>query len=192
MGIAKMLQRVVYHLVFIIVILIVSNFLVYFTNLIKETIGEHIGQLVLSLIYFIVFMIIHFVMLSRDNDLHRDITAGINKSEKEYSLSGALGRYMRKEGVKEIICFMTAMLIINLFYLGINPAQENVMNDVFTYLYNVFKFIYLPDTIMGEFNMYVVFNYIFVVVLYSIFYTLIMVHVIKKCEDNRLHKTIAN
>lgn len=190
MGIAKMLLRTIFHILFIIVLFIVSNFLVYPITMLKEKIGEHPGQVIVSSLLFITFMLIHIIRILRDNDLHRDITAIINKSDKEYSLSNIYFEYMKKYGIKELICFMTAMLIINLLYLNINTSIDNIMNEVFIFMYNIFKFIYSSTLPLGSFSAYIILNYVLVVVLFSIIFSATMCYIITKCEENRLHKAV--
>ena len=192
MGIAKMLLRILQHIILIIVLLIFVNFLVYFTFMLKKAIGEYSAQIIISSVCFTVFMIVNYIRIYRDHDLHRDITAGLNKAfnkpDKEYNMPEAFGRFMLKDGFKEIICFMAALGLVNVFYLGIKPDVPNVMNDVFMFLYNVFKFIYSPDAPLGVSNNYMTANYFLTVGMFIIGYSLMLIPTISKCEQNRLHK----
>jgi len=188
MGIAKMLLRTILYFLTFIILFVFLNFSVYFTTSISETIGEYLSQIIMASLCFIVFIIIMFRRISRDNDLHRDITADLNKSEKEFNLTEATIRYMKKDGIKEIICFMAAFGLVNLFYLGIDIENGNIMSEVFYFMYNVLKFIYSPNMIPGEYNIFITLNYIFVVALFTLFFTFAMNRIIAKCEENRLHK----
>jgi len=192
MGIAKMLLRILQHMILIIVLLILVNFLVFFTFMLKKAVGEYPAQLIISAVCFTVFMVVNYIRIYRDDDIHRDITAGLNKTfnkpGKEYNTFEALWRYMLREGFKEVICFMATMFMVNMFYLGIKPEVPNVMNDVFMFLYNVLKFIYSPDAPLGVSNNYMTANYFFTVAMFIIGYSLMMIPTISKCEKNRLHK----
>jgi|GEM_PF-3214481 hypothetical protein len=188
MGIAKMLLRTMLYFLTFMVLFIILGFAVYLTTMLREAIGEYPTQIITASLCFTVFMVMMFRRISKDNDLHRDITADLNKSEGEFDLTKATLRYMKKDGIKEIICFMAGFGIVNLFYLGINIDRPNVMIDVFYYMYNILKFIYSPYAIVGTYNIFLTLNYIFVVLLFIVFFIFAMTRTIAKCEENRLHK----
>ena len=188
MGIAKMLLRTMLYFLLFIILDIILNFLSYPRMMLREFIGEYPAQIITASLCFIVFILIMFRRVSKDNDLHRDITADLNKSESEFNLTQATLRYFKKDGIKEIICFMASFGLINLFCLRINLDRPNVMNEVFEFLYNVLKFIYSPAMIPGQYNIYITLNYIFVVALFTAFFIFAMRRIILKCEENRLHK----
>lgn len=190
MNFGKMLLKIVFNVVYMFLLFALSNLLMGLVNMIKTALGDHVGQFIGALIFFTIFMFVVCRKIFRDTDLRRDITALLNKSEGKFSKSKSLIHVILKEGWKEILCFMIPLFILYLLYLTINPdpLMHNNSYDVFERTYDIFKFIYSKNAVLGTYNNHMVWNYIFTIVMFTIPYTFVISHIISECEKNRLHR----
>lgn len=185
---SKMLLKIVFNVVYMFLLFALSNLLMGLINMIKTGIGEHLGQFVGALIFFAIFMFVVCRKIYRDTDLRRDITALLNKSEDEFNKLKSLIRVMLKEGWKEILSFMIPLFILYLLYLTINPDPLMHKNsyDVFERTYDIFKFIYSRNAVLGTYNDHMLWNYVLTIVMFTIPYTFVINRIISECEKNRL------